>query len=274
MRFYLTLALCLLIPNFAAAQQEHSHGLLPSVPAVVSLAIFPESLPEAGKPIRVVVQLTFKGKPLEADDLKVVHTKKIHLLIVDPTLADYQHVHPEPTATPGSYLFTFTPKFSGGYRAWVDVTLMNGKQQFAMANLGKPKKTAIDTAETHITYPSYESAPGVSVTYQAGLSFDRQPAVGQESMATVTLTELNGTPVTTLEPVMGAFAHLVGFYEDYETVLHAHPVGPGPKNDTERGGPNLMFHLKPEKPGFIKLFVQVKINGKDVFVPFGIRVSP
>ena len=74
-----------------------------------------------------------------------------------------------------------------------------------------------------------------------------------------------------LEPVLGAFAHIVGFNEDFKTVLHAHPLGDAPKDENARGGPDLEFHIVFPSAGFYKIFVQLKIAGKDLFVPFGVR---
>ena len=80
--------------------------------------------------------------------------------------------------------------------------------------------------------------------------------------------------MTRLEPVMAAFAHLVGFYEDGHTVVHLHPVGPEITDANLRGGPDLEFKFYPPKPGFIKLFCQVQVGGKAVFAPFGVNVAP
>jgi hypothetical protein len=251
-RIVAIMAVGLIFPMVAAAQQE------------VSLTLTPERLPAAGQPIRVTSQLTRNGKPLEVDDLKTVHTQKFHLLVVDPTLTDYQHIHPEPTATPGSYLFTFTPKFSGGYRAWADITPVGGEQQFVRADMGEIKPGIIDKKETRRA-----EADG----YIFMLTLDGTAKAGDEVMATIVVTDTKGQKVTTLEPVMGAFAHLAGFYDDYQTVLHAHPMGDEPTDNAAHGGPELMFHLAPEKAGFVKLFVQVKIGGKDIFAPFGLMVS-
>jgi hypothetical protein len=252
MRLRLIVALCLLVPTIAAAQEKP-----------VALTLFPERLPEAGETIRVVATLTQDGKPLTEDNLKTVHTQKIHLLVIDPSLSDYQHLHPTPTATPGSYVFTFTPKFSGGYRAWADVTPLGDNEQFAMADLGEPKI---------VSQPKTESLRAEVDGYRFVLSLDSAPKAGGMVMATILVIDPAGKNMTALEPVMGAFAHLAGFYDDYQTVLHAHPIGEEPKSDNDRGGPQLMFHLMPEKPGFVKLFAQFKINGKDIFVPFGITV--
>ena len=38
----------------------------------------------------------FDGSPLAADEVALSHTEKIHLLAVDPSLDDYQHLHPVP----------------------------------------------------------------------------------------------------------------------------------------------------------------------------------
>ncbi len=50
-------------------------------------------------------------------------------------------------------------------------------------------------------------------------------------------------------------------------------MGKEPIKTSERGGPELQFHVEPNKAGFIKLFAQVQINGKTLFVPFGVTVN-
>ena len=46
----------------------------------------------------------------------------MHLLIVDPSLDDYQHVHPRPGRRPGEWDFSFRPRFGGAYRIFADFT--------------------------------------------------------------------------------------------------------------------------------------------------------
>lgn len=72
---------------------------------------------------------------------------------------------------------------------------------------------------------------------------------------------------------MEAFAHIFGFFDDRQTVVHIHSIGEEPSKATDKGGPELQFHIMPKKAGFIKLFVQVSINGKELFLPFGIVVK-
>lgn len=223
---------------------------------------------EAGKTTQVTVRLNAvaNDKPLTLDDLKEAHTKKIHLLVVDPSLSDYHHIHPVAGKNRGEYVFDFTPLKNGSYRVWADVLpVATGKQEYVKTDLGTPAKEK----------PSIVKATSMTATvdvYTFTLALDGEPKAGSPVMGNVTITK-EGKPFTGLEPVMGAFAHVVGFTEDYNSVLHVHPMGKEPTNDIERGGPKLEFHIEPEKAGFVKLFAQVKIDGKDVFAPFGINVK-
>jgi hypothetical protein len=73
---------------------------------------------------------------------------------------------------------------------------------------------------------------------------------------------------------MNAFAHLVGFYSDYNTVVHLHPTGGDVLNPALRGGPALGFILFPPKAGFVRLYCQVMIDEKMVFAPFNLNIQP
>ena len=98
-------------------------------------------------------------------------------------------------------------------------------------------------------------------------------AAGKATMAKVLVTDTKGQPVKTLEPVMGAFAHGVGFDAALSGVTHVHPMGKEPQEASERGGPELEFHLLPEKAGYLKFYVQVQLGGKDVYAGFGLNVD-
>ncbi|PZP56517.1 MAG: hypothetical protein DI586_03475 [Micavibrio aeruginosavorus] len=234
----------------------------------VKLALEPAAALEAGKTTQVTVKLNAAtdGKPLTFDDLKEAHTKKLHLLVIDPSLSDYHHIHPVAGKNPGEYVFDFTPLKNDSYRVWADVIpVATDKQEYVQTDMGTPakEKSGIDKS-TNMT----ATVDGYTFT----LALDGEPKAGAPVMGSVTVTK-DGQPFTQLEPVMGAFAHVVGFTEDYNSVLHVHPMGQEPSSDTERGGPKLEFHIEPEKPGFVKLFAQVRIGGKDIFAPFGVTVK-
>ena len=223
------------------------------------------------EPAAVTVTLTdARDRPVTEQDLLVMHTRPIHLLIVDRGLTDYHHEHPEPVAdAPGRYRFTFTPRRPGPYRVFADVVpTSTGVQEYARADL------PADTAPVPIT----DREP-TAVATVGGLRF----ALGQDGplranhptpMTLTVATANTGAPFARLEPTMGAFAHLVGFHEDGATVVHVHPLGREPDRATERGGPTLSFNFYPPAAGLIRLYAQVQVDGRQVFAPFTLTVTP
>jgi hypothetical protein len=223
---------------------------------------------QPGQPLDAVLQLDSLGRPVEITDLRLVHTEMIHLLIIDPSLTDYHHVHPQSTETPGEYRFSFTPLRSGPYRAWADVRpTLTGFQEYAMADIGPGAPVGASVKRV------------VNVRAETeGLRFELQldaPAikVAQPTRAKVRIFDALGQPFTALEPIMGAFAHVVGFADDYKSIIHTHPIARGPLTSSDRGGPELEFQLYATRAGFYRLFVQIQTGGKSVFAPFGLEVS-
>lgn len=225
----------------------------------------------AGQKADVKVQIKRRdGSPVVLDELMVMHTQPIHLLIVDPSLEDYHHEHPAPTSTPGEYAFSFTPKKSSLYRVWADlVPVATGVQEYPAVEL--PGTGKVDPIG---------SRSGRYTTTLDGLNFRLTFADGalprnqQVRAMKIEVSEANGQPVRRLEPLMNAFAHLVGFYDDYRTVVHLHPEGGDILRDDLRGGPAMNFKFYPPRAGFLRLFCQVVVDGKTIFAPFNVNVAP
>jgi hypothetical protein len=230
---------------------------------------------EAGKPVAVTVRLRTGGtgeKPVTPDDLMVMHTQPIHLLIEEPGLRDYHHEHPAPTATPGEYTFTFTPAKTAPYRVWADlVPFATGIQELPFADL--PAAGTGKTAEPESDRFLSETG-GYRFELRSPSNLPQPVRAGQTRPMTLTVRDAQGAPVTLMEPVMNAFCHLVGFYSDYQTVLHLHPTGGDVLNPDLRGGPSLGFLLHAPKPGFVRLYAQVRIGGRMLFAPFSLNVVP
>ena len=228
---------------------------------------------EAGKKVAVKVQLKRgDGSPVLPPDLTVMHTQPIHLLIEDPSLGDYHHEHPVATATPGEYAFSFTPTKTAPYRIWADIVpVATGLQELPFVDL----PSAGNGGAIEDKQDRYSALSG-------GMKFDLSlygsttatPRAGQTCGLQIKISSADGQPVKTLEPLMNAFAHLVGFYDDYQTVVHLHPGGGEILSTAARGGPALTFTFFPPKPGFIRLYCQVMINGENVFAPFNVNVAP
>jgi hypothetical protein len=223
-----------------------------------------------GKPVAALLHLQrSNGDPVSPADLIDTHTKKIHLFIVDSSLTDYHHEHPVPTRNPGEYSFSFTPAKPGGYRVWADVRPYPlGLQEYAMTDIpattvGEPLTNRAVNFKASVDGLNYEL-----IFAQKTIHVD-QPATFR-----LRITSVDGKGFTQLEPLMGTFAHLVGFNQDYKTVMHMHPKGAPILDPTARGGPELEFQIFPLQPGFVRLFAQVQIEGRSHFVPFGLQILP
>ncbi len=250
-----------------AAYAQHAHG---GSQATVKSEILPVANRPAGKLVATVIRLTgADGKPVTLDQLEIAHMEKIHLLVIDQDLTDYHHLHPVAGDKPGEYRFEFAPKFGGTYHIWADlVPKATGKQEYSKTTVkvegppGKPNNSVNTTAEVD--------------GYRFDLTTENNAPLqaGKATMVMVKVTGPEGREFSKLEPVMGAFAHMVAFPADLSSVTHVHPMGAEPKTAAERGGPELSFHVEPDKPGYQKFFLQTQIGGKDKFTAFGLKVEP
>ena len=235
----------------------------------VRAAIQVNQLLRAGQEVSATLFLKrLDGQPIYPTDLIETHTKRIHLLLIDSSLTDFQHEHPTPTGAPGEYAFRFTPRQPGSYLAWADIrpTPM-GLQEYATTTIpsdapGEPFRDR--TVKTRVVVD--------------GLVFDlsfAQPTLlaGKPINGHLRISTVDGTEFDQLEPFMAAFAHLVGFHEDLRTVIHFHPKGRPVLNEKARGGPELEFILYASQPGFVRLFAQVQIGGVSKFAPFGLQFA-
>ena len=179
---------------------------------------------------------TSTEKPVGPAELLEVHTKKLHLLIVDPTLTHYQHVHPDPTASTGEWSFVFAPRRGGTYRVFADFTpVVTGRSLYASADIPvmesqveRGESAALSGTETNTAQLASPAWP--EETWRAereGLVLQLEPAArpvraGQSAEFVITLARSEGGAVA-LEPVMGALAHLVAFDDARAGFAHLHP---------------------------------------------------
>jgi hypothetical protein len=245
---------------------------IPGEPSIILSSIRSEPLIE-GKRATVTVRLTRKkdGAPITPDDLLIVHTERIHLLIVDESLTDYHHEHPRPTGTPGEYEFAFTPRKQGSYRIFADIVPgVSNVQEYAVCDL--PGAVKHGEAIAKLGSPGTSSAGGL--LFNLGWNTGGLPVRAKQPVSVaVSVADSQGRAFADLEPLMGAYAHVVAFHEDRTTVLHIHPTGAEPQKPQDRGGPKFLFRFWAPKPGFFRLYLQVQVGGRSLFAPFGLTVE-
>lgn len=224
--------------------------------------------PGQAQSVRLILADAETGAPIGPEDLVVAHANALHLLMIDESLTDYQHTHPTPGARRGEWNFSFAPKFGRTYRIWADATRTGRDREYAFADLVAGNEAA--------PAPSTQSVSRVEIgglTFT--LAFDQPLQAGRAAAGNVTAVDTKtGQPFTQLEPIMGAFGHVVAFSRDWASIEHVHPHGTEPKSPTDRSGPVIGFEIAPKNAGVLKIFVQVVVGGRDVIVPFTQTVAP
>jgi hypothetical protein len=225
--------------------------------------------PALNQPINFTLTMrTASGKPIAPEDLLVAHTRKLHLLVVDPTLSDYQHIHPEPGKRAGEWTFTMAPERPGLYRVFADFTpAATSRGLYASVDFTVPGTVATITRSPNNTW----QAAGFNFELIAPQDFHaRQPV---DLKLRITSQGAVKTPVP-LQPVMGAFAHLVAFDEARSGFAHLHPNEIDLSQPPDQLQPELTFKVTIPQPGRYVIWGQVNIAGIEIFVPFWIEVLP
>ena len=247
-------------PQFLPATQVQSP---------IAMTIGTAAPPVAGRPVQAVITLkTYGDKPIGPDDIAISNAKKIHLLIVDPTLTDYQHVHPVPADSPGGWAFTFTPRAGGNYRLFADfVPVATGVELYAWADLtvsGPPAKPAP---------ASRENWTAESGGYRFALTPGSLPIrAGKIEDLTLVTERIGGGPVK-LEVIMDAFAHLVAFDEQRSGYGHMHPLEVDITKPLDPIHPTLHFKMQLPRAGRYVVWSEVQIAGQPVFAPFWFKAE-
>jgi hypothetical protein len=236
-------------------------------PVVVTLQTDRE--PARDQEIKFTLKLaTASGKPVAPEDLLVAHTRKLHLLIVDPTLNDYQHVHPEPGRRAGEWIFTLTPQRAGTYRVFADFTpAATQRGLYASADFTVPGAVATVVREPNTTaqVARFNFELVTPPLFQAGKVADLKFRIESQGRDKV--------PVP-LQPVMGAFAHLVAFDEARSGFAHLHPNETDLSKPPDALRPELNFKVTIPAPGRYVIWAQVNLGGSEIFVPFWVDVAP
>ena len=189
--------------------------------------------------------LTSSGRPLL--DYTREHDKDLHLIVVRRDLTGFQHVHPvldresgtwsvDVRLTPGVWrvIADFMPE------DWEGVTLAD---DLAVAGDFAPQPLPADSRTATL-----ETDEG---TYTVSLEGDTAPGT---STVLTTRVELDGEPVTDLEPYLGAFGHLVAIRAGDLAYLHVHPEEGDP-------GPGIEFATGFPEPATYGLFLDFQHRG-------------
>lgn len=232
----------------------------------VSMELIHNGEAQPGKP--AFFTLSFKtsgGKTLMPWELAIVHTEKIHLLVVDPSLEDYHHVHPVPVGDSGQYTFDLIPERSGAYHIYAEIVPLASKSVVVTKGVFEVDGTPGVPQERE----SWVSDVGDYRFKLSSTSSDLQLDAPNNLFLTIS-RPADGQPVA-LERIMDAFAHMVAFDEERHGFAHMHPLDDGTGVGTPQA--KFGFTLNTDIPGYYKVWAQVQIAGEEVFAPFDVVVG-
>lgn len=251
------------------------------------------ALVEAGRDAALV--FTVKNKNGEiAKDLKIIHEKLMHLLIVSDDLAQFDHVHPEQQPD-GTFRINYKFPNGGIFKLYADFTPEGSPQIVNVFDVGVGGPARAKTplvADANLT----KTLDGLTFTMKA----DQPIKARTGAMLDFFVMDAAGNAVTDLQPYLGAMAHFVVISEDTTKFLHVHAIegemtetkasnsskgrgdSHGDHGDMEMEGkadmeggvkPTVQAHTEFPAAGLYKLWGQFQRAGKVFTVSFVLNVE-
>ncbi|MBO0812026.1 MAG: heavy-metal-associated domain-containing protein [Microlunatus sp.] len=196
--------------------------------------------------------LTFRI--LDADSRPVVtytrtHEKDLHLIVVRSDGAGFRHLHPTLDDT-GRWSVPLTWPTAGSYRVYADFTA-------AGARTGVTLSRSVEVAGQY--RPDLPAEPSRTSSVDGfDVTLSGQLEAGAEADLTITVSR-DGQPVTTGQPYLGAFGHLVVLRQGDLAFLHVHPQGAEP-TPGRLSGPEIDFMTDVPTPGRYLLYLDFRVD--------------
>ncbi len=180
------------------------------------------------------------------------HEKDLHLIVVRSDGSQFRHVHPVLDAASGAWSMPWEWRDAGTYRVYAD---------FVPAVTDVPSLTLARTVQVSGKFTSVP--PQLTRVAEVGgfvVKIDGDLMAGSSSELRITVTR-HDEPVTTLEPYLGAFGHLVALREGDLAYLHIHAEGDEPEAG-EESGPNIVFASSAPTAGRYLLYLDFQVDGE------------
>ena len=191
------------------------------------------------------------------------HDKELHLIVVRRDLSGFQHVHPT-RQTDGTWSVPLAVAAPGQYRVFAD---------FQPAARDKGLTLGVDVPAPGDYRPRALPAPARTAEvdgYTVTLVGELTPG----SSARLTLSVRHGgTPVTDLQPYLGAYGHLVAVRDGDLAYLHVHPDGE-PGDGRTAAGPDIGFHAEVPSAGAYRLYLDFQHGGTVRTAEFTLTAGP
>ena len=234
---------------------DHGAGLTPPVPGL-SIEQSGFQIHDLSAPQQLLEDGTLSFRLTEPGGEGVAnydtsHDKDLHLIVVRADGTQFRHVHPHNDGD-GVWSLPWRWNAAGSYRLFAD---------FVPSSLGVG---IVLTSMVHVGGDFAPAAsPDISMVATTGdLTVELHGAFGADSASELRFfVSNNGAPVTSLEPYLGAFGHLVALREGDLGFLHVHPMG-HPGDGVTKPGPEISFMAQAPTAGTYFLYLDFQVAGE------------
>lgn len=232
----------------AAATMTQANGLsLSSNGYALSPVTAPAAAGEAGS-LSFQIQDS-NGEPVV--NFVTAHDKDLHLIVVRSDGDQFRHDHPTLDTTTGTWSIPWEWSEAGTYRVFTDFTVD-----------AQPDSALTLTRTVQVGGQLNPDTPELSRASEVDgftATIDGDLTVGSSSALTVSISR-DGQPVTTIEPYLGAFGHLVALREGDLAYLHVHAEGDEPTAG-QTSGPTIEFAAEAPTAGRYLLYLDFQVDG-------------
>lgn len=240
--------------SVVSAHDHHASHTEAPAKADVMLSTNVDSL-NAGQVV-LRIQLKENEKILGMKDISISHTQRIHAFLVDQTLTQFRHEHPEWDGK--DWVLKTNLEKGGNYKLWIQAKIASSDSE---VTLSKPIRVQGEPATSQGFSPKLMGeADGVVVKLSSN-----SLKSGEQSTLKFEVSRKDGSKLK-LERYLGAAAHVVAINEKNNEMAHMHPLN-------EEAVSPFETHAAFEKPGNYRIWAQFKENGKLLTIPFTLQVA-
>lgn len=201
------------------------------------------------------------GHEFGENDLKVVHEKKMHFLMVRDDMTGFQHLHPN--YADGKWTVKTASAEQGSYQLYIDVAPEEEKPTV----LRVPVIIGGQTLTKNFPLPN-EKLLAQDGIYNVTVATDGILKTKQHTKLTFSLSK-DGQPVENIESYLGAYGHVVLLrHSDPDDFFHVHPLTVDKPTDSR-----VQFDAQFPVKGRYTLYAQFNIGGSVKTFPITIDVS-
>ena len=206
---------------------------------------------------------TGKREILKVREFDTIHERKLHLIIVRRDLNFFTHQHPEILPDGTFELSRFAFPTAGEYQLFFDTAPKGAGGQVLLSSIKVDGRS--DSSSSSSAASSSQQVGDVTVALK-----NPDALLPRRTLPfAVTLQDANG-PLRDLQPYLGAMGHMIMINEDAQTFVHSHP---DERNSDNGKNGEIVFLVRPPKPGRYRIWIEFKRNEKVQAAEFKVEVT-